>query len=355
MSDMQTKRLSDFASCAGCAAKMPIGDLAEVLRGLEQHRAPHVLVGPETFDDAAIVQLGGADGLPPGTNVALVQTVDYFPPVVDDPYYYGAIAAANALSDVYAMGGRPFSVLNVAGIPKEFPSAWTSEIFRGGFEKCREAGAAVVGGHTIQTGEALFGFAVTGFVDRRAYAANSGAKPGDAIYLTKRLGAGALTTAAKQRKITWEELLPAARQMAQLNDRAASAMNLARAHAATDVTGFGLAGHARNVARGSNVTLWIELARVPLLERALDMARAGVSSGGSKKNRAALADVVAVGAGVDPALATLGFEAETSGGLLVCVPPTRAARFEAELSARDVLVAPIGEVRPRGPALVEFA
>lgn len=351
---MPPKRLTDYANCAGCAAKMPVGQLAQVLRGLDGQGDGRMLVGPETFDDAGVIDIGGVEGLPAGTNLALVQTVDFFPPVVDDPYYYGAIAAANALSDVYAMGGRPFTALNVAGIPKELPDEWTSEIFRGGFDKCREAGAMIVGGHTIQSAEALFGFAVTGFVDKRAVAANTGARAGDLLYLTKRVGTGALTTAGKQGKLAWNDLLPAAQQMARLNDRGALAMNAARAHAATDITGFGLAGHARNVARGSNVTLAIELASVPLLERALDFARAGVSSGGSKKNRAALEDVVSIRNGLDQALVTLGFEAETSGGLLVAIPPERAQQLEAELRARDVLVARVGEVRPRGAALVAF-
>src|SRR5438477_3885982 len=158
---------------------MPIGQLAQVLRGVSGEKDERVLVGPETFDDAGVVELGNVEGLSAGTNVALVQTVDYFPPVVDDPWFYGAIAAANALSDVYAMGGKPFSALNLAGIPKDFSPEWTAEIFRGGFEKMREAGTMVVGGHTVQSAEALFGFAVTGFVDRRKVAANSGARPGD--------------------------------------------------------------------------------------------------------------------------------------------------------------------------------
>ncbi len=333
---------------------MPIGQLAHVLRELQRDQNEHLLVGPETFDDAGVVELGGVEGLPADTNLALVQTVDYFPPVVDDPYFYGAIAAANSLSDVYAMGGRPFSALNLAGIPKDFAPEWTAEIFRGGFEKCREAGAMVVGGHTIQSAEALFGFAITGFVDRRAIAANTGARAGDVLYLTKRLGTGALATAAKRALIAWDEMLPAARQMAALNDRAAQAMNAVGARAATDITGFGLAGHARNIARGSDVTLAIELARLPLLDRALEFARGGVTAGGSQKNRAALADVVTVRDGLDAALVALGFEAETSGGLLICVPAARARELEAELAARDVLVAAVGEVRPRGDALVAF-
>src|SRR6187401_383179 len=152
---------------------MPMGQLAQVLRGLSAEKDSRLLVGPETFDDAGVVELAGVEGLPAGTNLALVQTVDYFPPVVDDPWFYGAIAAANSLSDVYAMGGRPYTALNLAGIPKDFAPEWTAEIFRGGFETVKKAGAMVVGGHTVQSAEALFGFAITGFVDRRAVTANS--------------------------------------------------------------------------------------------------------------------------------------------------------------------------------------
>jgi selenide,water dikinase len=265
-----------------------------------------------------------------------VQTVDYFPPVVDDPYAYGAIAAANALSDVYAMGGKPFTALNLAGIPKDFPDAWTSEIFRGGFDKMREAGAIVVGGHTVQSKEALFGFAVTGLVDRRKVSANSGAKPGDLLYLTKPLGMGAMTTAGKQRKITWKELEPAARSMAELNDRAAEAMNAVGAHACTDVTGFGLVGHARNIARASGVTLRIDLASLPLFPGALDLVRAGVVTGASGRGRKSMADEVAVAPGCDEALVKLVFDAETSGGLLVVVAEADGPALEREFAARRV-------------------
>src|SRR5262245_33594557 len=243
-----------------------MGQLAQVLRGLQaiQSDEHRLLVGPETFDDAGVVELGGVGGLPADTAIALVQTIDYFPPDVDDPYWYGAIAAANSISDVYAMGGKPFSVLNLAGIPRDFSEEWTREIFRGGFEKVREAGAIVAGGHTVQSNEALFGFAVTGFVDKRRVTANSGAKRGDVLYLTKSLGMGAMTTGAKQGKIPWAALEPAARQMAALNDRAAEAMNAAGARACTDITGFGLVGHARNVAAASGVTIRLELAKLPI-------------------------------------------------------------------------------------------
>ncbi|MCL4142703.1 UNVERIFIED_CONTAM: hypothetical protein GTU68_013518 [Idotea baltica] len=202
-----------------------------------------------------------------GNSVALVQTVDYFPPVVDDPYLYGAIAAANSLSDVYAMGGRAFSVLNLAGFPKDFPQDWITEIFRGGFDKVAEAGAIVAGGHTVQSTEAQFGFAVTGIVDRQKVTANSGAQVGDVIYLTKPLGMGTMTTSAKFNKITWEEMKPAALQMATLNDQAALAMNAVTTNACTDITGFGLAGHSHNIGKASGVVLSFDTASLPLLSR----------------------------------------------------------------------------------------
>ena len=315
-----------------------------MLRGLSQvQRADgRMLVGPETYDDAGVLALAGEGGLPADSPLALVQTVDYFPPVVDDPYFYGAIAAANAVSDVYAMGGKPFSALNIAGIPRDLPEAWAAEIFRGGFEKMREANVLVAGGHTVQSKEALFGFAVTGLVDRRRVAANSGAKPGDLLYLTKALGMGAMTTAAKQQKISWKDLEPAARQMAALNDRAAEAMNAAGAHAATDVTGFGLVGHARNIARASGVAIRIDLARLPVFPGALDLVRAGVVSGASARGRQTMEAEVRLRPGLDEALVRLAFDAETSGGLLIAVGADAAPDLERELRARGLPVHAVG-------------
>ncbi|MBK7643718.1 MAG: selenide, water dikinase SelD [Planctomycetes bacterium] len=326
-----------------------------MLRGLTTgEKDERLLVGPESFDDAGIVDLRGVEGLPADTNVALVQTVDYFPPVVDDPYFYGAIAAANSLSDVYAMGGKPLSALNLAGIPRDFPKEWTAEVFRGGFEKMREARCMVAGGHTVASNEALFGFAVTGIVDRRRVAANSGAKLGDRLYLTKSLGMGTLTTAGKRQKLSWKELEPAARQMATLNSLAADAMNAVRAHAATDITGFGLVGHARNIAAASAVTLRLELARMPLFERAHELASAGFLSGGAKRGRKGLAEDVSIRAGLDETLVNLAFDAETSGGLLIAVSAENAPALERELAARSQLVCALGEVLPRAERLIEL-
>lgn len=334
---------------------MPIGQLAQVLRDVNATSGGNLLVGPESFDDAGIVALSGVEGLPADTELALVQTIDYFPPVVDDPYWFGAIAAANALSDVYAMGGKPFSALNLAGIPRDFPPEWTARIFEGGFAKMREARTPVAGGHTVMSNEALFGFAVTGLVDRRRIATNAGARAGDVVYLTKALGMGAMTTAAKKGAIDWKRMEPAAAQMATLNDRAAEAMNAVGAHACTDVTGFGLVGHARNIAKASAVTLRLELARCPLFPGVIDLARAGLLSGGAKRGRAALGDVVSIAAGLDEALVNLAFDAETSGGLLVVVAEADGARLERELAARDVPASRVGSVVASTGKLIELA
>jgi selenide,water dikinase len=341
------KRLTEYANCAGCAAKLPQGRLGDMLRALIAQRDPRLLVGPETCDDAGVVEVGSAQGLPAGVRLGLVQTVDFFPPVVDDPYFYGAVAAANALSDVYAMGGAPLAALNLASFPAGFPSEWAERILRGGFDKVREAGAVVAGGHTVES-EILFGFAVTGFVDPAAVCSNAGARAGDQLYLTKALGMGCMTTAAKKGAIGWAELEPAARQMASLNDRACAAMLAAGASACTDVTGFGLVGHALNVARASGLTIEIETAALPLFEGALELARRGLFSGGAKRGRTTLAAEVELAANLDDARVGLCFDAETSGGLLIAIPTERAARLERELAQRALPVVRVGACRARG-------
>lgn len=304
-----------------------------------------MLVGPQTFDDAGVFVLGPSEGVfpskPGDPRVALVQTIDFFPPVVDHPYYYGAIAAANSISDVYAMGGRPLTALTLASLPKGFPADWTQEIFRGGFDKIAEAGAVVVGGHTVEA-EIQFGFSVTGLVDPAHMTANSGARAGDLVYLTKPLGMGAMTTSSKKRVIDWATMEPAAKQMATLNDKAAEAMVAAGAKAATDVTGFGLMGHGRNVAKASGVTLILETAKLPIFPGALELAAAGHCSGGAKRGRVGLAAEVRIAPDVSEGFLNVVFDAETSGGLLIAIAPQRAAKLESELRARGVLVACIG-------------
>ena len=331
-----------------------MGQLAQVLRDVQGERDERLLVGPQTLDDAGVVLLGEAEGVPAGSRVALVQTVDYFPPVIDDAYLYGAVAAANALSDVYAMGGRPISALNLAGFPKSFPDEWIREIFRGGFDKIREAGAVIAGGHTVEAEEPLFGFAITGVVDADAIAANDRAVAGDRLYLTKPLGMGTMTTAGKFGKAKPEVLREAALQMATLNDRAAEAMMAVGGHACTDITGFGLIGHSRNIAAASEVTLRFELESVPLFPGALELARKGIFSGGTKRGKMTLADVVRLGDGVDTVRVDIAYDAETSGGLLIAIADDDAPALERELAARDVPVHAVGEVLESTGKLIEL-
>ena len=323
---------------------MPLGQLAQVLRDANPSSDPRLLVGPQTLDDAGVVLMGEAEGLPKGVSLALVQTVDYFPPVLDDPYLYGAVAAANALSDVYAMGGRPVSALNLAGFPKGFDKEWIDEIFRGGFDKVRESGAVLAGGHTVESPEPSFGFSVTGVVDRRKVTHNAGAEVGDRLYLTKPLGMGSMTTAGKFGKVDLEQVIAAAKVMATLNGPAAEAMQAAGSHACTDITGFGLIGHARNIARASKVTLAFDLAQVPIFPGARELAAAGVVSGGTQRGKEAIGEDVTQGPGLDAALVDIAFDAETSGGLLIVLPEANAQELERQLSDRGVPVHAVGEV-----------
>ncbi len=313
-----------------------------MLRDVTPEHDPRLLVGPETLDDAGVVVLGEGEGLPAGVRLALVQTVDFFPPVVDDPTFYGAIAAANSLSDVYAMGGRPFSALSLAGFPKGFDREWLGQILLGGNRKVTEAGAVLAGGHTVES-DVQFGYAVTGLIDPERVATNAGARAGDVAYLTKPLGMGCMTTAAKLKKIRWADLEPAAVQMATLNDRAARAMATVDYHACTDITGFGLIGHALNIAKASDLSFHVEAARVPLFGDVLSLARRGLFSGGARRGREALGADVEVGADVPEELASLFFDAETSGGLLIVVAENDAPRLEEALRAEDLPVERVGE------------
>lgn len=332
---------------------MPQGELAQVLRDVIGGKDERLLVGPETLDDAGVVVLGEAQGLSAGQRLGLVQTVDFFPPVVDDPRLYGAIAAANSLSDVYAMGGRPFSALSLAAFPKDFPRDWLREILVGGADKVREAGAVLAGGHTVESA-VQFGYSVTGLVDPERVASNAGAQAGDVAYLTKSIGMGVMTTSAKLGKIDWSTLLPAAEQMATLNASAAEAMATVAAHACTDVTGFGLIGHAINIARASQLAFRIRTSDVPLFPGALALAERGLYSGGAKRGRKALGDDVLIGGGLPETLVGLLFDAETSGGLLIVVGPDDAPRLEAALVERDLPVQCVGEFLERKTHSIEL-
>jgi len=279
-----------------------------VLRHIPLSTDPNLLVGLETRDDAGVYRLS--------QDIALVQTVDLFTPIVDDPYAYGQIAAANALSDVYAMGGRPVTVLNIACFdPKAAPAEVWAQVLKGSFDKTVEAGAVVVGGHSVEDDEPKFGLAVTGVVDPDKMFTNTAARPGDHIYLTKPLGTGILTTAAKWDQCSAEELQAGIDSMARLNRDAAEIGLTHGVRCATDITGFGLAGHLFNVARGSEVTIEIDSAALPLLAGIQRMANEGNTTGGAKNNEAFIGENLAFSEAVPQWLRDVILDPQTSGGL----------------------------------------
>ncbi len=334
-----SRRLTERVACAGCASKMGPADLRRLLSGLELAEDPRVLVGLQTGDDAGVFRLDA--------RTALVQTVDFFTPVVDDPYAFGQIAAANALSDVYAMGGRPLTALSIAAFPDtDFPDEWAADIVRGGNDKLREAGCVLLGGHTVRDPEIKFGYAITGLVDPERILTNSGAEPGDVLVLTKALGTGVIATALKAGKAPADVVAGSMRSMTTLNRDAAEAALRAGLRGATDVTGFSLIGHGLNIARESRLTLEFRVADIPLLPGARELAL-GFQPSGLKNNRRAFEGRVRDDAASDEALRSLLFDPQTSGGLLLPVPELAVAGLLAELpTARVIGRAMAPEERP---------
>jgi selenide, water dikinase len=303
------------------------GALAQVLRALSLPSHPNLLIGLDPGDDAAVYQLDA--------HTALVQTVDFFPPVVDDPYTFGAIAAANALSDIYAMGGRPIMALAVAGFPEEMPPQVIAAILQGGADKVAEAGAVVAGGHTVVDKEPKYGLCVTGLVDPARATAKARAQPGDALLLTKPLGTGVITTALKRGEAEPAHLAAAVASMLRLNRRAAELAAEAGVRGATDITGFGLLGHAAELARSSGVALRLDAGALPLLAGAHSYAAAGVTPGGLARNREYLeqAGFVRFADGLDEGLRRLCYDPQTSGGLLLALPESEAAALLERFAA----------------------
>ncbi|MEZ5351705.1 MAG: selenide, water dikinase SelD [Bryobacteraceae bacterium] len=291
--------------------------LDQVLSGLPRVTNENVLVGYDTADDAGVYRLSA--------DLALVQTVDFFTPIVDDPYTYGAIAAANALSDVYAMGGSPVSALSLVAYPSKGDMDVLREILRGGADKISEAGAVILGGHSVSDEEIKFGYAVTGTVHPNRIWTNAGARVGDALMFTKKIGTGVIATALKRGVAREGDVLQSIESMLLLNRGAADAAAGLTVHGSTDITGFGLLGHAREMALGSGVRLEIEAARVPLLEGALEYARGGALPGGLKNNREFASCDVGVQGEIDAALLDLLYDPQTSGGLLLAMPEPDAA------------------------------
>ena len=328
-------RLTQLSSCAGCAAKMSAGVLADVLRDLPSIADDNVLVGSATADDAGVYRLGD--------ELALVQTVDFFTPIVDDPYTFGAIAAANSLSDVYAMGGRPLTALSVLAYPGKGDLDDLGEILAGGAEKMREAGCVILGGHSVNDDEVKFGYAVTGTVHPDRVLTNGGARVGDVLMFTKRIGTGVIGTALKRGIAHDEHVAASVQSMMTLNRLAAEAMADLEVHGCTDITGFGLLGHAREMAADSSVTLEIEAGAVQFFDGAIDYARAGALPGGLKNNLEFAGHCVMIEGNVDAEVEYLLYDPQTSGGLLLALPP----RDAEELGRRYAPAYRIGRVIER--------
>lgn len=318
-------KLTKLASCAGCGAKVGAGTLCNLLAGFQTHYDANLLVGYDKSDDASVYRVSD--------ELAIVQTTDFFPPIVDDPFMYGQIAATNALSDVYAMGGEPKLALNIMCIPEKMDKATVQEILRGGYAKAYEAGAIITGGHTIHGAEPIYGLAVTGFVKPENVWTNSGAQPGDVLLLTKPLGVGILTTASKAGLVEQALLDKLYVQMSTLNKYAHDVLVNYSVHACTDVTGFALLGHSLEMAQGSGVTVHLKAQAVPYHKEAYEMADMGFIPAGAYRNRDfAEADVRVVGA-VARALQDIFYDPQTSGGLLCAVPAAEAEACLAELRA----------------------
>ena len=330
-------KLTKLAGCAGCGAKVGGGVLAQLLEGLAVHRDPRLLVGFDKSDDASVYKVSD--------ELALVQTLDFFPPIADDPYQFGQIAAANALSDVYAMGGEPRLAQNIMCIPEDMPKDAVHEMLRGGYEKVYEAGAMITGGHSILDPEPKYGLAVTGFVHPDRILTNAGAKPGDILILTKPLGIGVLTAGAKQDRCSPETMQKAYALMATLNKAARDCMVKYKVHACTDVTGFGLLGHGYEMAQGSGVQLCIDTASIAFIPEAAALAKQGYFPGGMLRNRQYSEKAVDAGT-VDRVTQDLLFDPETSGGLLMAADPADAPALLAELADKVPCAQKIGWVQP---------
>jgi len=339
-----TARLSGLAAGGGCAAKYSAALLEQLLAGFAAASPAELIVGLDPPDDAAVYRLDGER--------AIVLTVDFFPPLLDDPALFGAIAATNALNDVFAMGGRPLVALSIAAFPEELELAAVRAILDAAAAKTAEAGAVLAGGHTIRDAEPKYGLAVVGTVHPDAIWRKSGARPGDALLLTKPLGTGLVLTGARAGLLPQAAVDAATGWMTTLNDKAAEALRPFVPNAVTDVTGFGLFGHAFEVAERSGVRLVLETDALPALEGALEVAAAGLKTGGDVRNREFAGAAVDLPAGREPEV-LLGYDPQTAGGLLVSLPGDKVAVLEATFRAEGLFLARIGRVEAgKGVALV---
>lgn len=347
MSEQVKVKLTSLSSKGGCGCKIGPADLAQVLSKLpvtEKH--PNLLVGLDTSDDAGVFKLTD--------ELAMVQTVDFFTPIVDEPYDFGQVAAANAISDIYAMGGKPLTALNIVAFPiHKLDREVLSEILRGAGDKMKEAGVTLVGGHSIDDNEPKFGLAVTGIVHPERVRANAGAQPGDRLILTKPIGVGILTTSIKKDKLSEEEIRRVTQVMTTLNKTAAEVMETYDVHGCTDVTGFGLLGHASEMAKGSNVGIVIDRANVPVLPRVRELAEEGLVPGGTKNNYAHLEGVVDYPEAMDQIDRWILCDAVTSGGLLIAVDGSQGDALLQALQQAGVEAMGIGYTTAEHPGRIQ--
>jgi selenide,water dikinase len=337
-------KLTDLASCGGCAAKYSAARLEQLLRGFVPAEAEDLLVGLAPADDAAVYRLDAER--------ALIFTLDFFPPVVDDPGDYGAIAATNALNDVFAMGGSPLLALSIAAFPEELPMEMLAEIFAAADAQVRASGGLLAGGHTIRDAEPKYGLAVIGTVHPEGIWPKSGALPGDTLFLTKPLGTGLIMTGYKKGLAGTMQLNRAIRWMRTLNKAAADVLRQAGPNAVTDVTGFGLLGHAHEMAERSGVRIRLASERFPAIDGALDLARKGVRTSGDPRNRDFAARHVSA-SGLSEVLEALAYDPQTAGGLLMSIPAERGPALEAEFASRRLFLRRVGSVEEGAGVLVE--
>lgn len=337
-------KLTKLASCAGCGAKMGAGTLAKMLEGFKSHSDPRLIVGYDKSDDASVYVLD--------EDTALIQTTDFFPPIVDDPYLYGKIAATNALSDVYAMGGEPKLALNILCAAESMAEETIRQILRGGYDAAYDAGAIITGGHTIRGAEPIYGLAVSGFVHPQKVLTNSNARPGDVLILTKPLGVGIITTGAKADMVDQAVMERIYNQMATLNKTARDIMVQYDVHSCTDVTGFALLGHSFEMAQGSNCTIHIQAENVPYHPEALELASMGFIPAGAYRNREYAQAGVAVRGNISRAMEDILYDPQTSGGLLFAIAAKEAESCLSQLRRSIPEAAIIGYVTEKEDACI---
>jgi selenide,water dikinase len=342
--DAANVKLTDLASCGGCAAKYSAARLEQLLAGFVPAESENLLVGLAPADDAAVYRLDDER--------ALIFTLDFFPPIVDDPGDYGSIAATNALNDVFAMGGTPLLALSIAAFPEELPMEMLAQIFGAANEKVQAAGALLAGGHTIRDDEPKYGLAVVGTVHPDGVWTKASAQPGDALYLTKPLGTGLIMTGYKRGQIGSQQLERAVGWMKTLNMDAADVLRRVNVNAVTDVTGFGLFGHVHELAERSGVRALLESERFPAIDGALDLARKGTRTSGDPRNRD-FAERHLTLKGVPDSLVVLGYDPQTAGGLLVSLPAEQGPALEAEFAARRLFLRRVGSVEEGSGVVIE--